>query len=64
MVATGLTLYCVYLASDLTTFGLDVYGFGMLIGARHSSIASPLILGALLRLQLARPLGGALQHIL
>ena len=29
-VAAGLTLYCVYLGSDFTTSGLDLYGFGIL----------------------------------
>ena len=32
-VAAGLTLYCVYLANDFTTFGLDLYAFGILAAA-------------------------------
>jgi len=32
-VAAGLTLYCVYLGSDFTTSGLDIYGFGILAAA-------------------------------
>ena len=33
VVATGLTLYCMNLASDFTTLGLDLDGFGILAAA-------------------------------
>jgi hypothetical protein len=56
--ATGLTLYCVYLASDFTTSGLDLYGFGIL-----AAVGCALVLLLRLIYALRQPTGSRLRAL-